>query len=231
MDYILEGIIEAFRLLLSLDGEIYGIIFLSVFVSYTATIFSSIIFIPVSIYLGIADFMGKKLFSKVLYAFMSIPSVVIGLFVAMILSRRGPLGSLQLLFTPSAMIIAQFILVTPLIMSLNFSLAANSGKDLERTGLTLGASRLQIIFLIIKEHKMNILVNITAGFSKAISEVGAALIVGGNIRGHTRIITTTIAMSNSMGDYPFAIALGIVLLFISFINSILVSGYRERLIL
>lgn len=230
MDYIAEGFREAFRLLFSFDREVYEIILLSLFVSYMATIISSVIFVPVSVYLGLSEFKAKRLLSRILYTFMSAPSVVVGLFVAILLSRRGPLGSLQLLFTPLAMIIAQFFLVTPLIMSLTFSLAMSSGKETERNGKTLGANKLQIIMLVIKEHKLNILVNITAAFAKAISEVGAALIVGGNIKGHTRIITTTIAMSNSMGDYPFAIALGIVLLFISFINSSFISYYREGLV-
>ncbi len=230
MDYILEGILEALNLLISFDSEAYGIIFLSLFVSYAATLISAVVFVPFGIYLGLAEFKAKKLFSRFLYAFMSVPSVVVGLFVAIMLSRRGPLGCLQLLYTPSAMVIAQFILVSPLIMSLVFSMTIQDGKILEKYGKTLGASKLQIILLIIREKKLSILVNITAGFSKAISEVGAAMIVGGNIKGHTRVITTTIAMSNSMGDYPFAIALGIVLLLISLVNSSFISNYREGIV-
>lgn len=227
MNYLADGFIEAIRLLVSLDKEIYQIILLSIFVSYSATLLSFFLTVPVAIYLGLAEFKGKIFFSRILYALMSVPSVVVGLFVAIMLSRSGPLGVFQLLYTPEAMIIAQFILVTPLIMSLTFSMAMTTGKAIEKTGITLGANKLQIILLIIREKKLELLVDLTAAFSKAISEVGAALIVGGNIRGHTRIMTTAISMSNTMGDYPFAIALGLVLLLISFINSNFVFQYQQ----
>ena len=222
MDYILGGLKEAVNLLISFDKEIYKIIFLSLFVSSTSTIISSIICIPLGIFLGITNFKGKRLFSRILYTLMSSPSVVVGLLVAIILSRRGPLGSLKLLYTPSAMIIAQTLLVTPLILGLTYNLAKNRGRDIERVGITLGANKFQIIVLIVRELKLDLFINIVTTFSRAISEVGAVMIVGGNIKGHTRVITTSIAMFNSMGNYAMAIALGIVLLLISFgINSII----------
>jgi len=228
MDYIAKGIIEAIKLLISLDSEVYGIILLSLIVSSSATIISSIISIPTGIFFGINDFKGKKLFSRLLYTSMSIPSVVVGLVIAIILSRRGPLGFLDLLYTPVAMIIAQTVLVIPLIMGLTYSLTKNRGVEIEKIGKTLGASKFNTIILIIRELKIEILMNIVTAFSRAISEVGAVMIVGGNIKGHTRVITTSISMSNSMGDYPRAIALGIVLLIISFtINSIIYS-YNEE---
>lgn len=228
MDYILSGFKEAGNLLLSFDKEVYRIILLSLFVSTTSTILSSIVSIPLGIYFGIKKFKGKRLFSRLVYTLMSVPSVVVGLVVAIILSRRGPLGFLDLLYTPTAMIIAQTILVTPLIFGLTYSLSKNRGKTIENVGKTLGAKRLDIIILIIKELKVDILVNIATAFSRAISEVGAVMIVGGNIKGYTRVITTTISMMNSMGDYPMAIALGIVLLIISFgVNSLIYSYQGE----
>ncbi|SHK19237.1 ABC transporter permease [Tepidibacter formicigenes] len=222
MVYILGGFKEAVKLLISFDKEIYKIIFLSLFVSSTSTIISSVICIPIGIFLGITSFKGKRLFSRILYTLMSTPSVVVGLLVAIILSRRGPFGFLKLLYTPSAMIIAQTLLVIPLILGLTYNLAKNRGKDIERVGITLGANKFQIIALIVRELKLDLFINIVTTFSRAISEVGAVMIVGGNIKGHTRVITTSIAMFNSMGNYAMAIALGIVLLFISFgINSII----------
>lgn len=226
MDYIFNGLKEAGSLLISLDKEVYKIILLSLFVSSTSTILSSIVAIPLGVFLGLKEFKGKRLFSRLIYTLMSIPSVIVGLLVAIILSRRGPLGFLDLLYTPTAMIIAQTLLVTPLILGLTYSLSRNRGKIIERTGKTLGARRLDIIILTIRELRLDILVNVGTAFSRAISEVGAVMIVGGNIKGHTRVITTTISMMNSMGDYPMAIALGIVLLIISFGVNILIYSYQ-----
>lgn len=224
MGYIVEGFKEAIKLLIGFDKEIYSIILLSLYVSSTATIIASVVFIPIGIHLGIKDFKGKKAFSRILYTLMSTPSVIVGLVVALFLSRSGPLGHLQLLFTPTAMIIAQTLLVTPLILGLTYNLSKNRGKLVKNTAITLGARKFDLIVLIIREFKVDILVNIVTAFSRAISEVGAVMIVGGNIKGHTRVITTSISMMNSMGDYPMAIALGIVLLIISFgINSIIYS--------
>lgn len=229
LDYIQEGFNEAIRLLLTFDKEVYSIIFLSLFISTTATIIASSIFIPLGINLGLKDFRGKRLFSRVLYTFMSIPSVIVGLIVAIMLSRRGPFGHLDLLYTPKAMIIAQTLLITPLVLGLIYSLSKSQGKEIEKIGITLGANRKDLIILIIRELKIDILVSVVTAFSRAISEVGAVMIVGGNIKNRTRVITTTISMMNSMGDYPMAIALGIVLLIISFIiNSIIYTYSGEE---
>lgn len=228
IDYIAQGFKEAINLLISFDKEIYEIIFLSLFVSTSATIIASLIFIPMGIHLGIKDFKGKKAFSRILYTFMSIPSVVVGLLVAILLSRRGPFGYLDLMYTPKAMIIAQTLLVSPLILGLTYSLSKNRGKEIQKIGITLGASKLDIIILVTRELKIDLIVNIVTAFSRAISEVGAVMIVGGNIKNKTRVITTAISMMNSMGEYPMAIALGLVLLIISFgINSLIYSYSGE----
>ena len=133
------------------------------------------------------------------------------------------------MYTPKAMIIAQTFLVTPLILGLTYSLSKNRGKEIQKIAKTLGAGKLDIIILLIRELNMDLIVNIVTAFSRAISEVGAVMIVGGNIKHRTRVITTTISMMNSMGDYPMAIALGLVLLIISFIiNSILYNYSGEN---
>nr|WP_300006192.1 ABC transporter permease [Tissierella sp.] len=228
MDYILEGFKEALNLIVSLDKEIFDIVLLSLLVSTSATIIASFISIPLGVSFGIKEFKGKRLFSRITYTMMSIPSVVIGLIVAIVLSRRGPFGSMGLLYTTQAMIIAQTLLVMPLSFGLNFGLAKSRGREIERAGGTLGANKFQTIILIIKELKVDILVNVATSFSRAISEVGAVMIVGGNIKYHTRVITTTISMMNSMGDYPMAIALGLILISISFVvHSIIYSYSRE----
>ena len=141
MDYILEGFREALKLLISFDKEVYDIITLSLFVSTTATIIASLICIPLGIHLGLKEFKGKRAFSRILYTSMSVPSVIVGLVVAIALSRRGPLGGLNLLYTPKAMIIAQTLLVTPLILGLTYSLSKNMGKEIEKVGTSLGAGR------------------------------------------------------------------------------------------
>lgn len=225
IDYIAEGFKEAIRLLIGFDKEVYGIITLSLFVSTAATVIASLICIPLGIHLGIKDFQGKKAFSRILYTFMSTPSVIVGLVVAILLSRRGPFGKFDLLYTPKAMVIAQVLLVTPLILGLTYSISKNRGKEIEKIGITLGASKRDIIILIMKELKVDLIVNIVTAFSRAISEVGAVMIVGGNIKNRTRVITTTISMMNSMGDYPMAIALGLVLLIISFVINTLIYSY------
>lgn len=228
MDYIFKGFQEAIKLLISFDREVMGIAGLSLFVSTSATLIASIIFIPIGIDLGLKRFKGKRILSRILYTLMSVPSVIVGLVVAINLSRRGPLGYLDLLYTPKAMIIAQTLLVAPLILGLSYNLAKNRGTIIEKMCLTLGGSKFDTIILVIRELKTDIMVNIATSFSRAISEVGAVMIVGGNIKYHTRVITTSISMLNSMGDYPMAIALGIILLIISFgIHSIIYSYSQE----
>lgn len=228
MGYIWEGFREALQLLISFDREVFEIVSLSVLVSTSASLLASTITIPIAVYFGIKEFRGKRLFSRLVYTMMSIPSVVVGLLIAIILARKGPFGHLDLLYTREAMIIAQTFLVIPFIFGLTYGLVKNRGKLIEDVGFTLGANKLEIIILIIRELKLDIIVNIATVFSRAISEVGAVMIVGGNIKHHTRVITTTISMMNSMGDYPMAIALGIVLLIISFIiHSIIYSYSRE----
>lgn len=228
MDYIFQGFKEALRLIISFDKEILEIVGLSLLVSTTSTIIASMISIPIGVYLGIKKFRGKKLLSRILYTSMSIPSVIVGLVVAIILSRRGPFGYLDLLYTPKAMIIAQTLLVMPLILGLIYNLAKNRGTLIEKASFTLGGNKIDTIILIIRELKVDILVNIATSFSRAISEVGAVMIVGGNIKYHTRVITTTISMMNSMGDYPMAIALGLILLIISFGIHSIIYYYSEE---
>lgn len=228
MGYIIDGFEKALALLVSFDRELYGIIGLSVFVSSCATILSALFSVPLGIFLGLKDFLGKRLFSRALYTLMSIPSVLVGLLIAILLSRRGPLGYLELMFTPSAMIIAQFILVTPLMMGLIYTVTKDRGKDIERTGRLLGARRFQIIRLVARELKLELFMAGLTAFSRAISEVGAVMIVGGNIKGHTRVITTSIVMFNSMGEYGMSIALGLILLLISLVMNSILYTYREE---
>ncbi|MBK5243799.1 MAG: ABC transporter permease [Eubacteriaceae bacterium] len=235
MEYIITGFVEAFRLIFSFDPEIMGIVFLSLYVSFSSTLYATIIGVPLGILLGITNFRGKRIVSRFLYTFMSFPPVVIGLFTALFLARSGPFGQFQLMYTPSAMIIAQTILVTPVVMGIVFNQASTSGYNVVQTGKTLGAGKGHTLLLLIAELKGTIMIALVTGFGRAISEVGAVMIVGGNIRGFTRVMTTFIAMNNNMGQYSTAIAMGIILMTISFItNSILykyiigdINEYRD----
>lgn len=222
MIYILEGLKEAFKLLFSMNKEIYSIILLSIGVSGEATIIGMLIGVPIGLISSLKKFKFKKTYGKVLNTCMSIPPVVIGLLVSIMFSRRGPLGQLEILYTPTAMITAQIFLVTPIITGIIFNNTKKSGKRVKNLCVTLGGHKLNILFLIIRETKIDMFIAIVTGFGRAISEVGAVMLVGGNIKGHTRVMTTYISMNNGMGDYSASIAMGIVLLIISFtINSFL----------
>lgn len=225
MGYILEGVKEAFKLLFSFDKEVYSVILLSLYVSLVSTFLSSLFAIPVGLFLGLKKFKLKRLLARVLNTAMSLPPVVVGLVVAVIISRRGPLGHLELLFTPAAMIIAQILLVIPIITGIIFNNANDKGQDIKDICKTLGGNKWDILILLIKEMKINILIAVITGFGRAISEVGAVMIVGGNIKGHTRVMTTFIAMNHSMGNYSISIAMGIVLLIISFITNSILYNY------
>jgi tungstate transport system permease protein len=219
MGYIVDGFVEALKLLVSLDKEIYTIIGLSIFVSISSTMFSSIIGVFAGIIMGLNDFQLKKAIVRIIYSFMALPPVVVGLFVAIVISRRGPLGSLELMYTPGAMIIAQTILIIPIITGLVFNATNEHGEIISEICKTLGGNKIDRFFLVIRELKKPIAVAITTGFGRGISEVGAVMLVGGNIKGHTRVMTTFIAMNNSMGNYSKSIAMGIVLITIAILTN------------
>ena len=228
MDVISAGIAQAFRLIVSGDPEIVGIIGLSLFVSFSSVIISTCLGMPVGILLGTHSFRGKGVLLRIIYTFMSLPPVIAGLTVFLILMRRGPLGHLQLNYTPTAMIIAQICLVTPIIIGLTYNLVREKAPVVNRLGITLGAGRLEIMFLMIREMRIGLTAAVVSGFGRAISEVGAVMIVGGNIKGKTRVMTTYITELKSMGDYSRAIAIGIVLLIIAFSINAILYNFQER---
>ena len=215
MEHIINGVLEALKLLLSFDQEIYKIIGLSIGVSFVSTLLSSLIGIMLGMTMGLNEFPFKKLLVRLVYSFMALPPVVVGLFVAIVISRRGPMGRYELMFTPAAMIVAQTILITPIITGLIFNSVKEHGDAIKEVAHILGGSKWDEIFLIARELKKTIAVAVTTGFGRGISEVGAVMLVGGNIKGHTRVMTTFIAMNNSMGNYAQSIAMGIVLIAIA----------------
>ncbi|MGW8271823.1 MAG: ABC transporter permease [Thermodesulfovibrionales bacterium] len=215
MTSILEGFMRAVYLILHLDAELLGIIMLSLRVSGSALIVATLLGLPVSVLLGFRRFPLKGPVISILNTFMGLPPVVVGLFVYLLLSRSGPLGFMALLYTPTAMVIAQVILAFPIVTSLSHSAIVGVDPIIKQAAMTLGATPLQVSVTVIREARYGIMSSIIAAFGRVMAEVGAILIVGGNIAGFTRVMTTTIAMETDKGNFELALALGIILLTIS----------------
>jgi len=219
---LLEGIIEAFRLILAFDPTLIEIVLLSLRVSITAIIISTIIGVPLGALLGLKSEKKTRLINKIIFTFMGMPPVVAGLIIYLILSRQGPLGVLGILYTPSAMIIAQVFLAGPIVTGLTMVGIRAKGGEVEETARSLGANSTLVTWTVIKEARYALLGAIVSGFSRVVAEVGAVMIVGGNIEGRTRVMTTAITLETRKGNFELAIGLGIILLFIAFlVNSIL----------
>jgi tungstate transport system permease protein len=217
MDLILEGFRKAFFLILHLDPELLSIILLSLKVSGTALIAATVLGLPLGTVTGLKKFPGRGLLINILNTFMGLPPVVVGLFVYLLLSRSGPFGFLALLYTPAAMIIAQSILAFPIVAALSHSSIIKIDPMIRQASMALGATRFQITITVIKEARYGIMAGIIAALGRVMAEVGAILIVGGNIAGYTRVMTTTIALETDKGNFELALALGFILLVISFV--------------
>ncbi len=217
MDSIIEGLRSAFFLILNLNPELLSIIFLSLKVSGTALLIATIIGLPLGAFIGLKKFTGRGFSISLLNTFMGLPPVVVGLFLYLLLSRRGPLGFMALLYSPSAMIIAQSILAFPIVAALSHSAIIKIDPLIKQASLTLGATPFQVTTAMVREARYGIMAGIIAALGRVMAEVGAILIVGGNIAGYTRVMTTTIALETDKGNFELALALGIILLLISFL--------------
>ena len=209
---IAEGFAQAFQLLVSLDPEVRSVLWMTIHVSGTATVCSVVLGAPLGIWLALREFRGKQFFSGVLNFGMGLPPVVIGLFVSLILWRYGPLGDLGLMYTPTAMIIAQTIIAAPIIAGLSFAAILGINPKLRLQLISLGATPWQASRLLIREARMGLMAAVIAGFGRVISEVGASMMVGGNIKGQTRVLTTATVMEVGKGNYETAAATSIILL-------------------
>ncbi len=222
MDSITQGFIQAVNLILHLNPELFGIILLSLKVSGLALLLATALGLPLGALLGLKRFPARDLAISVVNTLMGLPPVVVGLFVYLLLSRKGPLGFLGLLYSPSAMIIAQTVLAIPIITALCHSAIVNVDPVIRQASRTLGATPQQETFTVIVEARYGILSAVIAAFGRVMAEVGSILIVGGNIAGYTRVMTTTIALETDKGNFELALALGIILLTLSFvINAVL----------
>jgi tungstate transport system permease protein len=214
---ILEGLVKALWLLVSLDPEVYGIMFLSLRVSGFAVILGAALSIPCGATVALRDFRGKRFLMSIINTLMGLPPVVVGLLVYLLLSTSGPLGPFQLLYTPTAMIIAQLIMVVPIIIGVTVSAVSAVDKGIREKALSMGATGWQLTVTILREAKIGLLTAVIVSFGAAISEVGAVMIVGGNIRWITRVLTTAIVFETELGEFGIALALGIILLLLAFI--------------
>ncbi len=222
MNEILLAFRKAFYLIISLDRELIEIVSLSLCVSLTAILIASVTGIISASLLAFRRFPMRGLIINLLNTFMGLPPVVVGLLLYLILSRSGPLGFLGLLYTPSAMLIAQAILAFPIIAAMSYSSINSVSPDIRLAALGLGATRVQASIAVVRDARYGIISSVMAGLGRVMAEVGAVLIVGGNIAGYTRVMTTTIALEYDKGNFSLAIALGIILLLISLcINSVM----------
>ncbi|PKL58493.1 MAG: ABC transporter permease [Methanomicrobiales archaeon HGW-Methanomicrobiales-5] len=215
MDEIITGITQAVNLILTLNPDVMRIAALSVYISLAATLLAACISIPLGGLIHFREFRGKRTLKIIIQTLYSVPTVVVGLLLYLLLSRSGPLGFFGLLFTPEGMIIGQTLLIIPITTGLVISALSGVDRNISDTLVSLGATEFQSILQIVKEARLAILSAVILAFGRAISEVGVAMMIGGNIAGHTRVLTTAIALQTGMGDFGFSIALGIILLIIA----------------
>jgi len=223
MSDITNGIIQAIDLIVTLNPEVMQIAALSLYISLTATILAAIVAIPVGALIHFNTFHGKRAVIILIQTLYSVPTVVVGLILYLLISRSGPLGFLGLLFTPQGMILGQAVLIIPIMMGLVISALSGIDRGISDTLISLGATQFQKIIEIVKEARFAILSAVVLGFGRAIAEVGVAMMIGGNIRDHTRVLTTAITLETGMGNFALSIALGIILLVIALIVVVILN--------
>jgi len=228
MELIWEGTKQAFWLLLTGDREVVRIALLSLRVSGMATGVSLLVGIPLGTLIALARFPGRSFVISLINTGMGLPPVVVGLFVSILLWRSGPLGFFDLLYTPTAMVIAQFIIAAPIVTGLTLAAVQQIPPQFRLQMLALGASRIQLLWVLLREARLPMLAAVMAGFGGVISEVGASMMVGGNIRGQTRVLTTATVLETGKGNFDLAIALSLLLLVITFLVNWALTGIQQR---
>jgi len=228
VELILEGVFTAFRLVFSGDADVWAITRLSLTVSGTATLIALILGIPLGIALAMTRFPGRAIVVALVNTGMGLPPVVVGLFISILLWRSGPLGFLNLIYTPTAMVIAQVVIAFPIVAGLTMAAFQTLNPKLRLQLLGIGASRPQLLWLLCKEAQLPLLAAVMAGFGGVISEVGSVLMVGGNIKGQTRVLTTATVLETSMGNFGTAIALGVILLTLAFGVNFILTRIQQR---
>ena len=228
MTEIWQGFTKAIELIVSLDPEILEIVGRSLRISVTSSLLASLISIPIGSLIHFHRFPGRRILINLIQTFFSMPTVTVGLFVFVLFSRAGPLGGTNLLFTPTVMVIGQMILIIPILLGLIISALSGVDKSIVDTARSLGASGFQTTLVILREARYAVLSAVIMGFGRALSEIGIAIMVGGNIKGFTRVITTAISLETSKGDLELSIALGIILIFIALVINIVLNRIQQR---
>ncbi len=227
MNSLGEAFAAAWRLIAGFDAELAQVVGLSLQVSLIAVVIATLIGLPIGAMIAVGRFRGRQTLIVLLNALMGLPPVVVGLVVYLLLSRAGPLGNLGILFTPTAMVIAQTVLITPIIAALSRQIIEDAWREYDEQLRSLGARRINAAMTLIWDTRFSLLTILLAGFGRAAAEVGAVMIVGGNIAGVTRVMTTTIALETSKGDLPLALGLGIVLITLVIVLNALAAVIRE----
>ncbi len=228
MALIWEGIVTAFSLVFGGNAEVWSITWLSLKLSGLATMISLVVGIPLGILLAMTRFPGRPFAVALVNTGMGLPPVVVGLFVSIFLWRSGPLGFLDLIYSPSAIVIAQVVIAFPIVAGLTLTSFQTLNPNLGLQLLGIGASKPQLLWLLCKEARLPLLAAVMAGFGGVISEVGASMMVGGNIRGQTRVLTTATVLEAGKGNFDLAIALGLILLALSFAVNFLLTHIQQR---
>ncbi|MBI3978809.1 MAG: ABC transporter permease [Chloroflexi bacterium] len=228
MDLLVSATGQAARLLLSGDPGVFQIVALSLRLSLTATLLSLAVGVPLGTWLALARFPGRRLLLGLVNTGMGMPPVVAGLLITVLLWRSGPLGELRLLYTPAAIVIAQFVLAAPMVTGLTAAAMQQLNPKLRLQILSLGATRRQLLWLLMREARLPLLAAVMAGFGAVISEVGASMMVGGNIAGQTRVLTTATVLETSRGNFDLALALGLLLLGLMYAVNLGLTWVQQR---
>ena len=227
MNFFSQSLLAALDLILNLDAELYFVVWVSLKISVLSVLLATIPGIPLGLLFAFRQFPGKSVLQSILNTLMALPTVVVGLLMFGLLGRQGPLGDWGLLYTQTAIVLGQAILITPIILNLVIAAANTADKRIHTTSLALGASHWQQNLIFISEVRFAMLAAIVAGFGRAIGEVGVAMMLGGNIEGYTRTMTTAIALETSKGEFEFALALGLLLLLVAFVVNICLERFQK----
>lgn len=228
MGFFSESFRAAFELIASHDPDVLSAVQISIVVSLCSTVIAALLGVPAGVVVAVTEFTGKRVIVTLLNTLMALPTVVVGLFVYSLLSRQGPLGNFGLLFTPRAMIIGQTLLGIPIIANISMSTLKGADARIIPTARTLGATQLESMFRLVVEMRFGIMAAVIAGFGRVIAEVGVAMMLGGNIRGFTRTMTTAIAMETGKGEFAQGLALGLVLMGVSLTVNMVLNALQQR---
>ncbi len=227
MSQLLEAFRIALQMIISFDPAVFSIAARTLMISISATLAAALICIPIGCLIHFSRFRGKRLLVSIIQTLYSVPTVFVGMLVFLFISRAGPLGSLGILFTPGAIVLGEIFLIAPIITGLTISALSGVGSEIGETAISLGAGQIQMVIKVLSESRYMIMTAILMGFGRAVSEIGVAIIVGGNISGYTRTLTTAIALGVGMGETAASIALGIILLALAMIISVTVNILQQ----